>query len=54
MILLLKIYLRKFKFAMHNVFLFDLYKNRHFVGMLNLRAIEFLNISENKVLVNNT
>ena len=34
------------------VFLFVLYINRHFARMLNSRAIEFVNISENKVLAN--
>ena len=49
----LRLFLQRFKFAMHYIFLCKLYIRKHFERMLNLRAIKFANISENKVLANN-
>ena len=49
----LKIYSRKFKFAMHYVFLWRVYMFKYFAVMLNTPAIKFANISENEVLGNN-
>ena len=37
---------------MHYNFLCELYIRKHFVRMLNLQAIKFANISENKILTN--
>ena len=39
---------------MHDVFLFKFYICKHFARMLNSRGIKFANISENKVLANNS
>ena len=39
---------------MHDIFLCDLYIPKHFGRMLNSLGFKFMNISENKVLVNNS
>ena len=44
---------RRFEFAMHYIFLCERYIQKHFARTLNSQAINFANISENKVLANN-